>query len=78
MSAPPFTLLEVVKACNNSPDVSSLVSSGEYYRLFADNGVHVGLVHVRDVPPLESECAKQTHPVFEFDHAEQTIGFNDT
>ncbi|KAJ1783076.1 hypothetical protein LPJ59_006668, partial [Coemansia sp. RSA 2399] len=64
MSAPRFTLLEIVKACNNSPDVSSLVSSREYYRLFADNGVHVGLVHVRDVPPLESECAKQTHPVF--------------
>ncbi|KAJ1665805.1 hypothetical protein IW140_002887 [Coemansia sp. RSA 1813] len=76
MSASKFTLLEIVKACNNASDVTSLVSTGDYYRFFADTGALAGIVHRRDIPPLEEECGKQKQPVFVFDHAEKTLCFN--
>ncbi|KAJ2654216.1 hypothetical protein IWW48_006246 [Coemansia sp. RSA 1200] len=73
-----YTLLEVAKKCNNVSDVEELYSSGEYYRLFADNGALAGIVHRSDVLPLEEECVEQhkQQPVFVFDHKEKTIRFN--
>ncbi|KAJ2542345.1 hypothetical protein EV175_006066 [Coemansia sp. RSA 1933] len=77
MSTPQFTLLDIVKSCNNSPDIASLLASGDYYRLLADSGIPVGLIHRRELLPLEIECNKQELPVFMIDHAEKSIKFNE-